>query len=162
MSLGKAVPDGLKDHKCKKIALRKCPPIPYVPNKDSVHKTVSTFKENHIKTQISKEMELQVPIWHSNMCEAFLIHLGSAMEAIERKGFFKAYIESNEAYVKQRSWIKLAKAQLAELDDSTNKGAVGKSKKSTKKSNVTTAEASPTDSALQAKLVSEIKWPNQP
>jgi hypothetical protein len=29
------------------------------------------------------------------MCEAFLIHVGSALEAIERKGYFKAYIESN-------------------------------------------------------------------
>ncbi len=54
------------------------------------------------------------------------------------------------------SRIKQAKAQLAELDDSIN-GEAGTSKKSTKKSNVTTAEASPADPALQAELMSEIK-----
>ncbi len=31
ISLVKAVPDGLKDHKYKKIDFCKCPPIPYIP-----------------------------------------------------------------------------------------------------------------------------------
>jgi len=43
MSLGKAAPEGLKDHKCEKMALRKCPLIPYVPEKDNVQETVSSF-----------------------------------------------------------------------------------------------------------------------
>ena len=51
MSLAKAVPDGLKDYKCKKTALRECPPIPYVPKKDCVQEMVSSFKDNHLKTQ---------------------------------------------------------------------------------------------------------------
>jgi hypothetical protein len=33
------------------------------------------------------------------MHDAFLIHAGSAPEAIERKGYFKAYKESNEVYM---------------------------------------------------------------
>jgi hypothetical protein len=57
----------------------------------------------------------------------------------------------------QHGRIKQEKAQLAELDDSTN-GEAGTSNKSKKKTNVTTAEASPTDPALLADLVSEIKW----
>ena len=87
MSLAKAVPDGLKDRKCKNMALRKCPLIPCVPEKDSVQETVSAYKDNHLKTLINNGMELRVLIWHSGMREAFLIHVGSAQEAIEKRAF---------------------------------------------------------------------------
>ncbi len=73
MSLAKAVPDSLKDHECEKTALHERPRIPYVPEKDCVQETVSAYKDNHLKTQIVEGMELQVPIWHSGMCKAFLI-----------------------------------------------------------------------------------------
>jgi hypothetical protein len=78
MSLAKALPDGLKDHECEKSALCKRPPIPYVPEKDCVQEAVSAYKDNHVKTQIGKGMELRVPIWNSGTCKAFLIHVGSA------------------------------------------------------------------------------------
>jgi hypothetical protein len=58
ISLAKAVPDSLKECECKKMALCKRPLIPYVPEKDSVQKTVSALKENHLKTLINKGMEL--------------------------------------------------------------------------------------------------------
>jgi hypothetical protein len=58
MTLAKAVPDGLKDRKCEKSTLRERPPIPYVPKKDCVQETVSAYKDNHLKTQIGKGMEL--------------------------------------------------------------------------------------------------------
>jgi hypothetical protein len=87
MSLAKAVPDGVKDSECKKIALRECPPIPYVPKKDCVQETVSSFKDRHLKTQIGKGMELLVSIWHSSMREAFLMHVGSVLEVIKKKRF---------------------------------------------------------------------------
>jgi hypothetical protein len=74
-------------------------------------------------------------------------HTHPAMEAIKSKGYFKVYEESNKAYVEHHGRNKLAKAQLAELDDST-KGEAGTFKKSTKKSNVTTADASQADPAL--------------
>jgi hypothetical protein len=81
------------------------------------------------------------------MRKALLIHVGSALEAIKRKGYFKAYEEPNKACVKHCGRIKLAKAQLAKLDDSPHRES-GPLKKSTKKSNVTTAEASQTIPAL--------------
>ena len=63
------------------------------------------------------------------MREAFLIHVGSAREVIEKKGYFKAYEENNKAYVELRGKIKSAKAQLATLDKSAI-GEAGTSKKS--------------------------------
>jgi hypothetical protein len=78
MSLAKAAPDGLKDRECEKMALRKCPPIPYVPEKDTVQETVSSYKDNNLKTLIKEGTELRVPIWHSGTCKAFLSHVGSA------------------------------------------------------------------------------------
>jgi hypothetical protein len=86
LSLAKAVPDGLKDHECKNTALPQCPLIPYVLEKDCVQEMVSPFKDNHLKMQISKGMELRVSICQSGTSKAFLIHVGSALEAIERKG----------------------------------------------------------------------------
>ncbi len=62
MSLAKAAPSGLKDCECKKMALRERPPIPYVPEKDSVQETVSSYKDNHLKTLIKEGTELRVPI----------------------------------------------------------------------------------------------------
>ena len=35
------------------------------------------------------------------MYKAFLIHMESALEAIERKEYFKAYVESNKVYTEQ-------------------------------------------------------------
>jgi hypothetical protein len=96
MSLAKAAPDGLKDHEYKKMALRECPLIPYVPEKDSVQDTVSSYKDNHLKTLIKEGTELRVPIWHSGTREALLIHVGSAQEAIKKKGYFKSFEEYSE------------------------------------------------------------------
>ncbi len=88
MSLAKATPNGLKDRECEKMALRERPPIPYVPENNSVQDTISSFKDNHLKTLINEGTELRVPIWHSGTCEAFLIPVGSAQEAIKKKGYF--------------------------------------------------------------------------
>ena len=54
MSLAKAMPDGLKDRECEKMVLHERPPIPYVPEKDSVQETVSSFKEAHLKMLIKR------------------------------------------------------------------------------------------------------------
>jgi hypothetical protein len=89
------------------------------------------------------------------MHKAFLIHVGSALEAIKRKGYFKAYVESNEVYTEQCGVIKQVKAQLAKLDDSTGREARS-SRKSNMKSNVATAVACPADPAPQADILSEI------
>jgi len=54
MSLAKVTPDGLKDRECEKMVLRERPPIPYVPETDSVQEMVSSFKEAHLKTLIKE------------------------------------------------------------------------------------------------------------
>jgi len=98
MSLAKAAPDGLKDCECEKMALRERPLIPYALEKDSVQEMVSSYKDNHLKMLIKEGMELQVPIWHSGMREAFLIQVGSAQEAIKKKGYFKSFEEHSDDY----------------------------------------------------------------
>ena len=113
MSLAKAAPDSVKDRKCKKMALRKCPLILYVPEKDSVQERVSSFKDNHLTTLINKDTELRVPIWHSGTRKVFLIHVGSAQEAI-KKGYFKSYEKYSGTFANKRDRIKQLKSQLAE------------------------------------------------
>jgi len=115
MSLAKATPDGLKDRKCEKMVFRERPPIPYVPEKDSVQETVSSFKESCLKTLIKEGTELRVPIWHSGMREAFLIHVGSAREAIEKKGYFKSFEDHSEEFSEKREKVKELKNQLEAL-----------------------------------------------
>jgi hypothetical protein len=117
MSLAKAAPDGLKDRECEKMALRECPPIPYVPENDSVQETVSSFKEAHLKTLIKEGTELRVPIWHSGTREAFLIHVGSAREAIEKKGYFKSFEEQSNAYSEIREKVKELRKQAEALKE---------------------------------------------
>jgi hypothetical protein len=75
--------------KCEKFTLRKCPLIPYVPKKDCVQETVSLFKNNHLKMQISKGIGLRIPIWHSGTHEAFLIHVGLPENLSRKRGTSK-------------------------------------------------------------------------
>jgi hypothetical protein len=82
--------------------------------------------------------------------------MGSALDAIKKKGYFKAREDANEAYVEQRDLLKQAKAHLAKLDGTTSKGTES-SKKSTKKPKETTATAFQPDPALQAEYMSDIK-----
>ena len=152
MSLAKAAPDSLKNHKCKKMALRERPPIPYVPEKDSVQDTFSSFKDNHLKMLINKGTELRVPIWHSGTCEAFLIHMGSAREAIKKKGYFKSFGEYSETYADKREKIKELKDQLTALKEASETsaktlGQAGTSRKSNKNPKETTVEVSKEGSA---------------
>jgi hypothetical protein len=156
MSQVKAAPEGLKDHECKRITLQKCPPIPYVPKEDSVQKTVSALKAESLKTQIGKGTELRVSIWNSGICKAFLMHMRFALDAIKKRGHFKAHKEAKEAYVKQCNLVKQAKTTLAELDRTTSEGA-GTSKKSSKKHKEATATAKAPEPNLQAMYQSDLK-----
>jgi hypothetical protein len=119
MSLAKAAPDGLKDRECEKMALCKRPPIPYVPEKDSVQEKVSSYKDNHLKTLIKEGTELRVPIWHIGMREAFLIYVGSAREAIEKKGYFKSFGDHSDTYSDKRKKVKELKDQLVALKEAS-------------------------------------------
>jgi hypothetical protein len=156
MSLVKAAPEGLKDLECKRITLRECPPIPYVPKKDSVEEMVSSLKAESLKTQISKRKEVQVSFWHSGTREAFLMHVGSALNAIKKRGPFKAHKEANEAYVEQRNLVKQAKAALAKIDRTTSKGA-RTSKKSSNKHKEASVTANAPEPHLQAMYQLDLK-----
>jgi hypothetical protein len=135
MSLVMAVPKGIKDRESKRFALQECPPVPYVPEKDPVQETVSFLKSDHsLKTAIRVDAELHLPIWHCGMCEAFLMHVSSALDAIKRRGTFKACKEAHEAYVEQRVVAKQAKAALALLTAPTSKGKKDSEKASGKES----------------------------
>jgi hypothetical protein len=92
MSLAKAVPDGIKDKECKRFALQEHPPVPSVPEKDPVQDTVSALKSaQSLKTTIGEDAKLCIPIWHTGMRKAFLMHVSTALDAIKEWGTFKAY-----------------------------------------------------------------------
>jgi hypothetical protein len=113
MLLAKAVPKGVKDRECKRFALQERPPVPYVPEKDSVQETVSLLKSNQcLKTTIGADAELRLPIWHCGTCKAFLMHVSSALNAIGKRGTFKAYKEAHEAYVEHQEATKEAKVNM--------------------------------------------------
>ncbi len=76
MSIAKVVPKGIKDRECKRFALQERPPVPYVPEKDPIHETVSLLKSDQsLKTTIGVDAELCLPIWHCGTREAFLMHV---------------------------------------------------------------------------------------
>jgi hypothetical protein len=100
--LAKAVPEGIKAWECRRFALQERPPVPYVPEKDSVQESVSLLKSDQsLKTTIGADAELCLPIWHCGTHEVFLMHVSSALDAIGKQGTFKAYKEAHEAYVEQ-------------------------------------------------------------
>ncbi len=97
--------------------------VPYVPEKDPVQETVSLLKSDQsLKISIGADAELCLPIWHCRMHEAFLMHVSSALNAIKKRGTFKAYKEAHKAYVEQREVAKQAKANLSLFTTPTSKG----------------------------------------
>ena len=84
MSNSKAVPKGLKDQECKKGSRAKRPPILYVSIIDPIQDVINMAKEHPMKIKLPDKTEIQVPIWHSGMPEAFLIHIREALSACKR------------------------------------------------------------------------------
>ncbi len=123
MSIAKAVPEGIKDRECKRFALRERPPVPYVREKDPVQETVSLLKSDQsLKNKIGADVELRLPIWHCRMRKAFLMHVSSALNAIKKRGTFKAYKEAHKAYVEQCNVAKQVKANMSLFTTPTSKG----------------------------------------
>jgi hypothetical protein len=54
--------------------------------------------------------------------------MGSVVEGIKKKGYFKAHKDANEAYVEQCDLVKQAKAHLVKHEETTREGT-GCSKK---------------------------------
>jgi hypothetical protein len=123
MSLAKAVPNNIKDKKCKRFALQKRPPSPYVPEKDPIYKTVSALKcDQSLKTTTGEDTELCLPIWHCGTRKVFLMHVSTAINTIKKWGTFITHKEASEAYVEQREAVKQVKAALAILNAAVSKG----------------------------------------
>jgi hypothetical protein len=100
-----------------------------MPEKDPVQEMISLLKSDQsLKTMIGADVELRLPIWHCRTREAFLMHLSFALNAIKKRGTFKAYKEAQGAYVEQHNVAKQAKANMNLFTTPTSKG-----KKATKK-----------------------------
>ncbi len=92
----KTVPEGIRDHECKRFPLSERPLVPYVPEKDPIQETVAALKNvQSLKTTIGEDTELGLPIWHCGMHEAFLMHVSMALNAIQKQGTFKACAEAH-------------------------------------------------------------------
>ncbi len=62
-----------------------------MPEKDPVQETVYALKRDQsLKTTIGEDSELCIPIWHTGRCEAFLMHVSTTLNAIKKRGTFKA------------------------------------------------------------------------
>jgi hypothetical protein len=83
---------------------------------------------------IGEDTELHFPIWHCGTREAFLMHVSTALNAIKKRGTFKAYKEACKAYVEQCEVAKQAKAALALLTAPASKGKKESKMASAKKS----------------------------
>jgi hypothetical protein len=84
----------------KRITLRKHPLVPYFPKKDFVQVTVPALKNDQsLKISIGEDVELLLPIWLCGTCKVFLVHVGTALDAIKKRGHFKAYAEAHELFV---------------------------------------------------------------
>jgi hypothetical protein len=133
MPIANAVPEGIKDRECKRFALQERPPVPYVPEKDPVQELVSLLKSDQsLNMTIGADAELRLPICHCRTREAFLMHVSSALDAIEKRSTFKAYKEAHKAYVEQKEVAKQAKAALALLTTPTSEGEKASKKASEK------------------------------
>ncbi len=62
MNMMKTAPDGLKARECKRIKLRKPPPVPYMPVRDEVQDEVARMRNMEIKTTIKKDTTFNFPV----------------------------------------------------------------------------------------------------
>ncbi len=98
-----------------------------MPEKDPVQESVSLLKSDQsLKTTIRADAELRLPIWHCGTRKAFLMHVSSALDAIKKRGTFKAYKGAHEAYVEQRKAAKEAKANMSLFATTMSKGKKAK------------------------------------
>ncbi len=129
MSLTKSVPKGLNPRECKRTKLGKRLPVPYIPEKDKIHKEVAKLQNLQIKTSLEKDTTLNLPVWHENGTrEAFLMHVMAVLDAMKKRGHFKDYDRTQKAYEEAKKEAELAEAGLALLEG-TKAGTTSKRKK---------------------------------
>ncbi len=130
MSLLKMVPEGLKPQECKGDKLCKPLPVPYVPTKDEVQDEVARMQSLEIKTTIKKDNTLNFAVWQENRTrEAFLMHLTAVLDAIKKRGHVKDYEMAAHEYEGTKKAVESAKASLALLDGTGEKGKKSRKKK---------------------------------
>ncbi len=131
MSMFKTVPDGLKTRECKRVKLRKAPPVPYVPVKDKVQDEVARMHSMEIKTTLEKDTMLNFAVWHKNRTrKAFLMHVTAVLNAIKKHGHLDDYERAAGQYEKAKEAVETARAGLLLLQESARKSS--KEKKKTK------------------------------
>ncbi len=131
MSVLKMVSEGLKARECKRIKLRKPPPIAYVPVKDEVQDEVAKMQSMEIKTTLEKDTKLNFAVWQENGTrEAFLMHVTAVLNAIKKRGHLYNYKKAVGQYEKAKETVETARAGLLLLQESARKA--GKDKKKTK------------------------------
>ena len=59
----KAVPKGLKDHKCKKGKNPNQPPIPYVPEVDEIQEMVQESCKQYVKIKLEDKTKFRIAFW---------------------------------------------------------------------------------------------------
>ncbi len=70
-----------------------------MPEKDPIQETVSALKSDQsLKTTIREDAKLRLPIWHCGTRKAIFMYVSIALNAIKKRGTFKAYKEAFEAY----------------------------------------------------------------
>ncbi len=131
MSKSKVVPDVLRNHECKRTALRERPPVPYVPEKDELQEVVSSMKGLQLKTSTGEDTTLHFPVWNICTKKAMLMHVMATLDTIKKRGHFQDYETAQALYVAKKEAAKQAKTGLA-LFDGVRDGT-DKSKKSSKK-----------------------------
>jgi len=103
---------------------------------------------------IKEDTELHLPIWHCGMCEVFLMHVSTAINAIEKQGTFKAHdVDQHKAAMQ-------AKAALAVLNAVTSKGEKT-SKKASQKTNEGVVLTDAPDPELQAEYKKDFQKANK-
>jgi hypothetical protein len=154
MSLLKMVPEGLKPRECKHVKLCKPPPVPYVPTKDEVRGEVARMQSLKIKTMIEKDTTLNFAVWQENGTgKAFLMHVTALLDAIRKRGHVKDYNMAAKEYEGAKKAVESAKAGLALLDGTGEKGKKSRKKKTKEGKKDTTAKVpEPESDAKEAKV----------
>ncbi len=132
MSMTKTAPDGLKARECKRIKLRKPPPVPYVPVKDEVQEEVARMRNMEIKTTLEKDTTLNFPVWQENGTrKGFLMHVTAVLNAIKKRGHFMDYNKAAFKYKEASKAIASARAGLSLLEKSSFNDKKGKKRPGT-------------------------------
>ncbi len=83
-----------------------------------------------IKTSLEKDTTLNFPVWHKNgIQEAFLMHVMTVLDAINKRGTFKDYEKAQKAYVESKKVVESAEAGLALLNGTSSRANKNRKKK---------------------------------